>query len=294
MSTTPGSGGTSGQTKQEIERTRREASHIASDAAEAARERGREQFDTAKNRTADRAEEIADAIESTASELDSGNGDNISGYGHSMAEMMRRFAGGLREQDIEDFASELAGFARRSPGSFLAGSVALGFGVSRFLKATSDRPSDEYYRGRGDELYADEDLEEEYWFDEEDELDTTLQPAASPEVSRRTGDEPWPEDRGNERPGAASSTRHTAPGAGTSSGSTSGTGASTATSTGVTGSGPGTGSSAGVGTSSGLGSNADGSSEYRAGATGAPAAKDQNVTGGAERRNESDEQSGRM
>jgi vacuolar-type H+-ATPase subunit H len=207
MSMTPDSGGTgTGQAQQELDRARSEAGHIASEAAEAAKERGREQFDNVKRRTADRAEELADAIDSTASDLESSDtGSAVSGYGHSMAEMMRRFAGGLREQEIEEFASQLALFAPRSPGSFLAGSVALGFGVSRFLKATSQR-SAEHYR---DDRWADDedDLEEEYLFDEEDELDTTLEPSASPEVSRYTPGEPWPEDRSNETPGTASPTQ---------------------------------------------------------------------------------------
>ncbi|MBN1236961.1 MAG: hypothetical protein JXB36_00595 [Gammaproteobacteria bacterium] len=250
MSTTPESGGTAtGQTQQELERAKSDAAHLASDAAEAAKERGRERVDTMKHRTADRAEEIAEAIESTARDLESGDGDSaFSGYGRSMASMMRRFAGGLREQEIEDFASELAGFARRNPGSFLAGSVALGFGVSRFLKATSQRPPEHYYRG---ERFADEDedFEEEYWLEEE-ELDTTLEPSASPEVSTYTAGQAWPEDRGNERPGAASPTHHTAPGIGEPS------------------------------TSSPTGS------EYRTGATGAPAAGQQNLEGDTERRNE--------
>lgn len=253
MSTTPESGGGAGQTQQELERAKSDAAHMASDAAEAAKERGREQADTLKHRTAERAEELADAIESTAQDLESGNGDSaISGYGQSMATMMRRFAGGLREQEIEDFASELAGFARRNPGGFLAGSVALGFGVSRFLKATSQR-SPEYYRG--DDRFADdeEDFDEEYWFDEEDEIDTdtTLRPADSPEVSTYAPGQTWPEDRGNERPGAASATRHTAPGF----------------------------SEPGISEPTG-----SAGSEYRAGSTGAPAADSENIEGDAERR----------
>jgi vacuolar-type H+-ATPase subunit H len=210
MPTTPESGGTAaGPARHEMERAKSEAAHIASDAAEAAKERGREQLDSLRRRTADRADEIADAIESTAQDLESGGGEALSGYERSMAAMMRRFAGGLREQDIEDFASELAVFARRNPGSFLAGSVALGFGVSRFLKATSRRPPEHYY---GSERFAeeDEDFDEEYWSDE-DELDTTLQPSASPEVSPYAAGQTWPEDRGNERPGAASPTEHGAP-----------------------------------------------------------------------------------
>jgi hypothetical protein len=48
---------------------------------------------------------------------------------------MRQLAGGLRERDVEEFARELGALARRNPGVFLAGSVAVGFGIARFFKA---------------------------------------------------------------------------------------------------------------------------------------------------------------
>src|SRR5690606_28650321 len=76
-------------------------------------------------------------------------------YGRSLASMMRQLAGGLRERDVDEFASELATFARRNPGAFLAGSVALGFGLSRFLKASSTRPPEDDH-GDYDEPFEDE------------------------------------------------------------------------------------------------------------------------------------------
>ncbi len=58
-----------------------------------------------------------------------------------MANVMRQLAGGLRERDVEAFAHELGALARRNPGVFLAGSVALGFGMARFFKARAPQSS---------------------------------------------------------------------------------------------------------------------------------------------------------
>src|SRR5690606_41684247 len=88
-----------------------------------------------KSRAADRAEEMARAADAAASELEKTGDETISGNGHSLASMMRQLAGGLRERDIDDFAAELAQFARRHPAAFLAGSVAVGFGIARVLKS---------------------------------------------------------------------------------------------------------------------------------------------------------------
>lgn len=215
MSTTPHSGSDQ-EIQRDMERAKDEAGHLASSAADSARRRGREALDDAKEQAADRAEEMASALESTAEELGSSD-DPLAGYGRSMAEFMRRFAGGLREHEIEEFAGQLAGFARRNPASFFAGSVALGFGVSRFLKSTSVRSIEAYG-------YAD-DEDDDYWFereanefDVESESDTSIGMGNSGTRDTSFGGDPagserWPEDIGRERPGSGSVADHWSPGA---------------------------------------------------------------------------------
>lgn len=211
MSTTPHSGSDQ-EIQREMERAKGEAAHLASSAADSAKQRGREALDKAKEQAADRAEEMASALESTADELGSSD-DPLVGYGRSMAEFMRRFAGGLRENEIEEFAGELAGFARRNPASFFAGSVALGFGVSRFLKSSSVRSIEEYGYA------ADED--DDYWLEGEvegleDEFESGASVGAGAGTSGAsfgpdTSSETWPEDTGRERPGSGSMADHWSP-----------------------------------------------------------------------------------
>jgi hypothetical protein len=113
------------------------------DLTAAALDRGKEQLESAKGRWADGAERVAAAVDRTADELEGdGAPGPISGFGHSVATLMRQLSGGLRERDVDDFARELGTLARRNPGMFLAGSVALGFGVARFFKART--PSSGY------------------------------------------------------------------------------------------------------------------------------------------------------
>lgn len=112
------------------------------DLAAALRERGMEQLEGAKGQLAQGAERVAAAVERTADELGGDEDNAISGFGHSVASLMRQLAGGLRERDIDEFARELAELARRNPGVFLAGSVALGFGIARFFKARSPQSSE--------------------------------------------------------------------------------------------------------------------------------------------------------
>ena len=117
------------------------------DLAAAVRDRGMEQLEGAKGQLAEGAERVAAAVDRTAERLEEDGDNAISGFGHSVASLMRQLAGGLRERDVEDFARELAALTRRNPGVFLAGSVALGFGIARFFKARTPQSS----QMRGDE-----------------------------------------------------------------------------------------------------------------------------------------------
>jgi hypothetical protein len=133
--------------------TRNERGQEREDLAAAARDRGMEQLENAKGRWADSADRVAAAVDRTADELEGEGGDaTISGFGHSVATLMRQLSGGLRERDVDDFARELGSLARRNPGMFLAGSVALGFGVARFFKARTPATgydSDDWARSDG-------------------------------------------------------------------------------------------------------------------------------------------------
>jgi hypothetical protein len=118
-----------------VHTTRNESGRERADLAAAAIDRGMEQLENAKGQLAEGAERVAAAVERTAEELEGDGEGPISGFGRSVASLTRQLAGGLRERDIEEFARELASLARRNPGVFLAGSVALGFGIARFFKA---------------------------------------------------------------------------------------------------------------------------------------------------------------
>lgn len=114
---------------------RNETGQDRGDLSKAAIDRGMEQLENAKGQLAEGAERVAAAMERTADDLDGDGEGAISGFGRSVASLTRQLAGGLRERDVEEFAHELSLLARRNPGVFLAGSVALGFGIARFFKA---------------------------------------------------------------------------------------------------------------------------------------------------------------
>jgi len=165
----------SGKGVSPMAETPNETMQEAADLAAAARDRGIEHLEGAKGQLAEGAERVAAAVERTANELEGDGDDAISGFGRSVASLMRQLAGGLRERDVEAFAHELGALARRNPGVFLAGSVALGFGIARFFKARGPQSpasydddwqsergwqsASEHGRSRRDEVNSEEDLD---------------------------------------------------------------------------------------------------------------------------------------
>ncbi|WCM48695.1 hypothetical protein OH720_16835 [Pseudomonas sp. WJP1] len=100
-----------------------------------ARQQVDEQFGQYRDTAADQIEALAQGAKSFVSELEDKDKLGMSDYLADMAESMSGLAGNLRGKSAEQLLHDGAELARNNPGLFIAGSIALGFGLSRFLKA---------------------------------------------------------------------------------------------------------------------------------------------------------------
>jgi hypothetical protein len=107
------------------------------EALEGARQQADAQFGQYRDTAADQIEALAKGAKSVVSELESKDTLGMSDYLADMAESMSGLAGNLRGKSAEQLLHDGAELARSNPGLFIAGSIALGFGLSRFLKAGS-------------------------------------------------------------------------------------------------------------------------------------------------------------
>ncbi|MDR9749941.1 hypothetical protein RG836_00640 [Pseudomonas sp. SZMC_28357] len=116
--------------------------HLKDDVTEAlggARQQADAQFGQYRDTAADQIEALAKGAKSAISELDSQATFGMSDYLADMADSMTGLAGNLRGKSAEQLFHDGADLARSNPTLFIAGSIALGFGLSRFLKAGSAR-----------------------------------------------------------------------------------------------------------------------------------------------------------
>jgi hypothetical protein len=115
------------------------AKQYAGDMASRAKEKGRTMFEQQKDSALGQVGSVADAIRNTANNLQGEGQDQTARYVQMIADQLESLGGRLREKDLDTLVRDAEGFARRSPGTFLAGSVVAGFLLARFLKSSSDR-----------------------------------------------------------------------------------------------------------------------------------------------------------
>ncbi|KPG95600.1 hypothetical protein AEQ67_20470 [Pseudomonas sp. RIT-PI-q] len=132
---------TDGQTDQNGSgRPEQDFQHLKENVTEtlgSARQQADAQFGQYRDTAADQIEALAQGAKSFVSEIESKDTLGMSDYLSDMAESMSGLAGNLRGKSAEQLLHDAADLARNNPALFIAGSVALGFGLSRFLKAGS-------------------------------------------------------------------------------------------------------------------------------------------------------------
>jgi len=114
--------------------------HIKEEVTEAlggARQQADAQFDQYRDTAADQIEALARGAKSLVSEIESNDTLGLSDHVANMAESMSGLATRLRSKSAEQLLHDGADLARNNPGLFIAGSIVVGFGLSRFLKAGS-------------------------------------------------------------------------------------------------------------------------------------------------------------
>ena len=114
----------------------RDAAHDAagtlSDSASRAAEK-------AQSSAADEVANMSSALRTAAGELRSGSPQDRA-FSH-VADSLADASDALRNKDMGEMLSDLNGFARRNPLTFLGGAALVGFAATRLAKASAERPS---------------------------------------------------------------------------------------------------------------------------------------------------------
>jgi hypothetical protein len=92
-------------------------------------------------KAADQADRLADTIEQAASNLREQGSPELSEYVSRLADGIGEVADSLRSKSVDDLLRDLRGMAERNPAMLIAGSIAVGFGITRFARASAGGPT---------------------------------------------------------------------------------------------------------------------------------------------------------
>jgi hypothetical protein len=109
----------------------------ASATFEDAKAHGAEQYENLRDLATDQIDSLVEGAQSAASALEGKDSLGLSQYLTQLATGLGSFADQVRDKSAEDLLHKGAQLARDNPALFLAGSVAIGFGLSRFLRASA-------------------------------------------------------------------------------------------------------------------------------------------------------------
>lgn len=102
-----------------------------------AKEQGSARFEQYRDTAVEQIETLAHSAQSAAEQMQGSDTLNLSHYVTDVAQSMTTLASNLRGKSIDEMLHQASRLARDNPALFVTGSVALGFGLSRFLRASS-------------------------------------------------------------------------------------------------------------------------------------------------------------
>lgn len=96
---------------------------------------------------AEQTRRAADALYETSDNLRKRDQESLSQYLRSAANGLSQFSNRLAEGDVDELLQETRATAERNPALLLGGAIAAGFLLTRFVKASADRPEREAHAG---------------------------------------------------------------------------------------------------------------------------------------------------
>lgn len=130
-----------GATEQAQEKAKEmagQAQEKARETGQQARERLREQVDQRSTQAGEQIRGNAQDVRSFAEQLREQGKDTPARYAEQAADRVQEVGQYLERSDGDTILNDVEGFARRNPWAVAAGGLAIGFAVSRMLKASSN------------------------------------------------------------------------------------------------------------------------------------------------------------
>lgn len=116
------------------------AQHLKDDASslvDNAKSEAQDKVEDLRATAADKVDTLAEGIQAAASKLEGDDIGHMSEYVTELAESLGRLSSSMRDKSGDELLKEVTRLARDNPALFVTGSIAVGFGLARFAKAST-------------------------------------------------------------------------------------------------------------------------------------------------------------
>jgi hypothetical protein len=110
------------------------------------------EVDARKGQAVDQVKSVSSAVQNAAGQLGEESPQWLKSALRSAGEQIQRLADTIEHKDSRELLSDVQGFARNNPGTFLAACAATGFAAARILKAGAEQPSGRNVHGAGQQF----------------------------------------------------------------------------------------------------------------------------------------------
>jgi ElaB/YqjD/DUF883 family membrane-anchored ribosome-binding protein len=144
---------TLGQAKQVASETLGQAKQAVEESLSEVKGQMQSTFDEQKTQAVGRLDSVAHALRQTSQQLNAQHETTFAQYAQAAATQLENWSGLLQTKNLNELVNEVQDFAHRQPEIFIAGSLAVGLLLGRFLKSSGTRTTrgdnDNDYRYRG-------------------------------------------------------------------------------------------------------------------------------------------------
>jgi hypothetical protein len=137
MASTQTGDSTADQAKERAQQATAQAKDAAQQAGQQAKSRVSDEVDRRSTMAGEQATTIADAIRQASQQLREQGKDSAARPVEQAAQRVENIGGWLRDKNGDEILHEVESFGRKQPLAIAAGGLAIGFALSRLLKASS-------------------------------------------------------------------------------------------------------------------------------------------------------------
>lgn len=134
-----GDGASPTRTAEQLKQSSQDAREDLGRAASSAKDQVREKIEDGKRAATSAAEDTTEALDNVASDLSAQGHESLAKATSTMSAQLAELADHVGNKSLDELVRDARDLASRNPGLVIAGGLAIGFALTRFVKASPEQ-----------------------------------------------------------------------------------------------------------------------------------------------------------